>query len=65
MTLHPVSPALCIPFAGLQTTEQQRTRANRLPLGPAFLGVFARVRFPSRFSNQSGRLAVLGFIAGN
>jgi hypothetical protein len=33
-----------------------------MTLGPVFPGVFARVRWPSRFSNQSGRTVQIGFV---
>jgi hypothetical protein len=47
-------------ICGLQTNEQPRIRANTVPRAPAF-SVFARVRWPLRFSNQSGRTVRVGF----
>ena len=54
--------AVCNPFwvalqpvRNPQTTEQPRTRANRLPPRPQFSGSFARVHWSSRKVRQSGR----------
>lgn len=49
-------------ICGLQTNEQPRTQANTLPRDSAFSGIFARFRWPSRFSSQSGRTVQIGFV---
>ena len=45
-------PRICNGYAG----ESPRTRAKRSTLTPSFSGVFARVRWTSQNTNQSGRL---------
>jgi hypothetical protein len=70
-TATPVLRSLC----GPNPHEQPRTRANSVPRGSAFSGVFARVRLCSRNSKESGRqglpadavgiwLGVGGFVGG-
>jgi hypothetical protein len=54
--------AVCGHFAVTEAIEQQRTQANGVPRGPAFSGVFSRVRWPSQEMKVSGRQVLEGLV---